>query len=108
MAELVLKVSEEKYKDTLNKLQGKLNELKDLKDGLEGKKGQLNNSLKESLGQKASEMLEANLKNVNSSIEKTQTAIDQIQHYLDTMQTTDANLSNSLDSAAQEARNLFD
>lgn len=108
MAELLLKVSEEKYKSSLDDLQRQLGRLNEIKNSLEGRKDQLGNSLKEALGTKASEMLETNLRNVNSSIEKTQSAIDEIQHYLDTMQSTESELSGKMAAATEEARKLFD
>lgn len=108
MADLVIKVSEGKYEETLQKLQQQLNRLKDLKGQLESQKGTLSEGLQETLGRQASEMIDANLRNVNTSIEKVQSAIDQIQGYLGRMTETESDLNSTISSAADEARKLFD
>lgn len=108
MADLTIKVSEAKYKDTLDKLERQLARLKDLKAQLENKKGTLSEGLQHALGKQASEMIEANLQNVNSSIERTQAAVDQIRNYMEKMSTTEVELSSSVTQAADEAKKLFD
>lgn len=109
MADMILKVSETKYMETLNQLQSHISRLKSVRDELESKKQEMNSALQENLGRKAAEMIDANLANVNSSIERTQAAIDQIENYFNTIDRTQDKLSSSLDDAANLAKQaLFD
>lgn len=108
MAELVIKVSEEKYRKALDNLKKQVDHLGDLKIQLENKKSQLGEGLREKLGQRTMELLDVNLQNVNRSIEKTNAAITQIENYLESMTTTESKLTSSVQTAIEDAQRLFD
>lgn len=107
-AALIIKVSETKYKETLDKLNQQLAKQKDYKEQLETEKQRLKGGFAGLLGDKSAQMIDVNLRNVERSIEKTQNIIDKIESYLNNMQSQHTELDKDLDAAIEEANSLFD
>lgn len=107
-AALIIKVSESKYKETLDKLNQQLAKQKDYKEQLEAEKQRLKGGFAGLLGDKTAEMIDVNIRNVDRSIEKTQNMIDKIENYLNSMQGQHYQLDKDLNDAIEEANGLFD
>ena len=82
---LRIKVSEEKYRETINKLGEKISELQECLSRLQNLKNKLSSAYTGPAAEKALEALQQNEQNVKTTLEKVQKQKEKIQQYIDSM-----------------------
>lgn len=105
---LRIKISETKYRETINKLGDKIAELQDCLEQLQTQKGKLKGAYGGPAAEKAYEAIEANETKVKESIEKVTKQKDKIQQYLDSMSQVNTKIEKDYDDALARAQKDFD
>ena len=82
---LRIKVSEEKYRETINKLGEKISELQECLSRLQNLKNKLSSAYTGPAAEKALDALQQNEQNVKTTLEKVQKQKEKIQQYIDSM-----------------------
>lgn len=107
MADLVIKVSEKKYEDTLQRLQTQLNTLNGYKEELDMYKQNMSKEFIGELGDDTVQLINNNAKNVAQAIEKTEKAITEIKKYMDSMKAEYVSLRDDVEQASRQAQDLL-
>lgn len=105
--DLRLKVSAEKYQDTINKLNDKINSLKEMLASLRGKKEQIRANYTGPEATKGIQAIEVNEENVMTAISNLEAQRDKIQDYLDVLKATDITIQGTYNDAYSAAQSVF-
>ena len=107
MAGLVIKVSEEKYRDTIEQLGQKINTLKDCLNRLQKERDRVDTEYKGLQADAAILVIKANEKNVKAAIEDVEKKRDNLQNYLDSMIRADSEIKKKYEDAKSQADSVF-
>lgn len=107
MEKLKLKVSEEKYRQTLDKLGAELDKMQGHQKDLQKVKENMQNGVIGNVGNDAVRNLDTHLHNVQTVITKTIAARTQIENYLNSMTQTQSTITDDLKALEDEANAIF-
>ena len=104
---LRIKVSEEKYRETINKLGEKISELQECLSRLQNLKNKLSSAYTGPAAEKALDALQQNEQNVKTTLEKVQKQKEKIKQYIDSMGSWNEDASKKYEEATAKAKNIF-
>ena len=107
MAALTLKVSEEKYKETIARLSEKIDRLEECLGDLVNQRQKLQREYQGHQAEAAIDTIRTNEENVTRAIEEVRRKRDDLQNYLDSMGVADTNIKNTYNDAHIKAANVF-
>lgn len=107
MADLRLKVSEEKVRETINTLSSKISHMQECLDQIIVNREKIERGYTGITGSLAAEVIKKKEREVLNSIEKFKKQRDKLQEYLDTMNAADAKTARDFEDALKVTNDLF-
>lgn len=107
MADLNIKVSEEKVRETITTMTNKINSMQDHLSQAISTREKIERKYVGPTGTIAAEAIKKREKEVANSIEKFKKQRDKLQQYLDTMNTADAKAAKDFEDALNKTNELF-
>ena len=108
MADFIrLKVSEDKYRDTIQKLDGKIRDLETILGRLEGRRDTIRGNYSGPAADKGIEAINVNIDNVKTALARLTEQKDGLQKYLDEMRSSNDAIDKRYNDELSKAKGVF-